>query len=118
VHFTGYLSEADRQAHLAHCTAYVSASLYEGWGLPLFEALSLGRPAIYHPGGAQDEFARSLALAVDCRDPQALSRALETLWLDAQERERLRAALAAGFPRLTRYDLEGALRAALRPLLG
>lgn len=117
VHFTGYLSEADRLAHLAHCTAYVSASLYEGWGLPLFEALSLGKPAAYHAGGAQDEFARGLALAADGRDPLALSRAMETLWKDGPERERLRAALKADFPRMLDYDLEGALRAALLPLL-
>ena len=117
VRFTGYLSEADRSAYLAHCTAYVSASLYEGWGLPLFEALSLGKPAVYHAGSVQEEFARGMAFAVDCRDPEALSRAMEALWGDAAERERLRAAWAAGFPRLLQYDLEGALRTALRPLL-
>jgi len=117
VHFTGYLSEADRLAHLAQCTAYLSSSLYEGWGLPLFEALGFGKPAVYHRDSAQDEFARGLALAVDCRDPQALSRAMETVWKDAAERERLRRALAAGFPRLLEYDLEGVLRSALLPLL-
>lgn len=117
VHFTGYLPDADRQAYLAHCRAYVSSSLYEGWGLPLFEALAMGKPAVYHAGTSQEEFARGLALAVDCRDPQALARALETLWIDTAERDRLRAALAAGFPRLLEYDLDGALRAALAPLL-
>ena len=117
VHFDGYLSEADRLACLEHCTAYVSSSLYEGWGLPLFEALSLGKPAAYHAGGSQDEFARGMALAVDCRDPLALSRAMETLWIDASERKRLREALATAFPRLLAYDLDGALASALRPLL-
>jgi glycosyltransferase involved in cell wall biosynthesis len=118
VHFTGYLSDADRQAYLAHCAVYVSASLYEGWGLPLFEALSQGIPAAYHAGTSQDEFARGLALGVDCGDAAALSAAMERLWRDTAERERLRAALAAGFPRLAGYDLEGALRSALTPMLG
>jgi glycosyltransferase involved in cell wall biosynthesis len=117
VHFTGYLSDADRLAYLTHCTAYVSASRYEGWGLPLFEALAGGIPSAYHAGTSQDEFARGLALGVDCGDAQALSLAMESLWSDAAERERLRAALAAGFPRLLEYDLEGALRSALSPLL-
>ena len=117
VHFTGYLGEADRRAYLAHCTAYVSASLYEGWGLPLFEALEAGRPAAYHAGTSQEEFARGMALSVDCRDAEALSRAMETLWRDTVERERLRSAMAAGVPGLLAYDLEGALRAALAPLL-
>ena len=117
VHLTGYLSAADARAYLAHCTAYVSSSLYEGWGLPLFEALALGRPAAYHRGSSQEEFARGMALALDCGDPEALSRAMETLWIDQGERDRLQAALEAGFGRMRAYDLEGALRGALSPLL-
>lgn len=117
IHFVGYLADADRRAYLAHCTAYVSASLYEGWGLPLFEALSLGVPAVYHAGTSQEEFARGMAVATDCRDPLALSAALEKVWRDEARRSRLRAAMAADMPRLRHYDLEGALRAALLPLL-
>lgn len=117
VRLTGYLSDADRRAHLAHCSVYVSSSLYEGWGLPLFEALSQGKPAIYHTGSSQEEFARGVAVAVDCRDPEAVSRAMETLWCDGGERERLRRAMASLFPRIQAYDLEGALNDALRPLL-
>lgn len=118
VRLTGYLSDADRTAHLAHCTAYVSSSLYEGWGLPLFEALAWGRPAIYHEGTSQEEFARGAALAVDCRDPVRLAAAMESLWWDPVERLRLETAAAGVTPRFRGYDLEGALRAALLPLLG
>lgn len=117
VHLTGYLSEADTRAYLAHCTSYISSSLYEGWGLPLFEALALGRPAAYHRGSSQEEFARGMALAVDCGDPEALSRAMETLWTDAGERARLEAALRGGFGLVQAYDLAAALRGALAPLL-
>ncbi|HKP98601.1 MAG TPA: glycosyltransferase family 1 protein [Fibrobacteria bacterium] len=117
VHLTGYLSDADAKAHLAHCRVFVSSSLYEGWGLPLFEALSLGKPAIYHEGSSQAEFARGCALAVDCRDAEGLAGAMETLWRDGAERERLRASAAGLFPKILAYDLEGALRAALLPLL-
>jgi glycosyltransferase involved in cell wall biosynthesis len=118
VHFTGYLSDAARQAYLAHCRLYVSSSLYEGWGLPLFEALAQGRPAIYHGGGSQEEFAAGSALAVDCRAPAALAAAMESLWTDARERERLQSAAAGNFRKWSVYDLEGALRRALIPLLG
>lgn len=117
VHVTGYLSEADRSAHLSHCTVYVSSSLYEGWGLPLFEALAQGKPAIYQEGTSQEEFARGAALAVDCRDPVQLSSAMETLWSDAAERKRLQAAASGIRPGFQAYDLEDALRAALLPLL-
>ncbi|MDB5104515.1 MAG: wbpY [Fibrobacteres bacterium] len=118
VRLTDYLSDADRSAHVAHCLAYVSSSLYEGWGLPLFEALALGRPAIYHAGSSQEEFARGMALAVDCGDPGALSRAMEALWTDPGERARLAGCLREGFGKRLAYDLEGGLSAALSPLLG
>jgi glycosyltransferase involved in cell wall biosynthesis len=117
VHLTGYLSEADAKAHLAHCTVYVASSLYEGWGLPLFEALAQGRPAIYHEGSSQEEFARGAAMAADCRDPHRLASAMETLWASRTERGRLRASAAERSIKLLGYDLEGALRAALLPLL-
>ena len=117
VRFTGFVDDAAREALIAGCTLFVSSSLYEGWGLPLFEALSLGRPAIYHGGTSQDEFAEGFALKADCADPEALCRAMETLWLQPGERARLEAALARGFGAVRDYDLEGALRDALRPLL-
>lgn len=115
--FTGFVSEAEREALIAGCAVFISGSLYEGWGLPLFEALAMGRPAIFHAGTSQDEFAAGFALATDCADAEALSRAMERLWVDPGERARLQAALAQGFGKVLDYDLEGALRDALRPLL-
>lgn len=115
--FTGFVPEEIRTAYLANCSAFLSSSLYEGWGLPLFEALALGKPALYHRGSSQEEFARGMALAVDCADPVALASAMEKVWSDAAERARLRAALAEGFGKVLDYDVAGALRAALLPLL-
>lgn len=117
VHLTGYLSEADRKAYLAHCLAFISSSRYEGWGLPLFEALAQGKPSLYHAGSSQEEFARGMALAVDCGDAAALSRALETLWRDMGERSRLEAAIRHGFGVHLGYDIEAALGDALRSAL-
>ncbi len=118
VRLTGYLSDADRRAYLVHCRVYVASSLYEGWGLPLFEALAEGKPAIYHAGSSQEEFARGSALAVDCRDPGRLAEAMETLWTDTAARDRLAADRAERFPGILTFDLEASLSAALRPLLG
>jgi glycosyltransferase involved in cell wall biosynthesis len=117
VHLTGYLSDPDHAAYLAHCRCFVSSSLYEGWGLPLYEALAAGKPAIYHAGSSQEEFARGSALAVDCRNPTRLAEAMESLWSDSGARQRLNAGLAVSFPEIQAYDLEAALRAALAPLL-
>lgn len=116
VFFTGYLPVTSLRAYLEHCAAFVSSSLYEGWGLPLFEALALGKPALYHAGSAQEEFARGLALPVDCGDPEGLSVGLEKL-MDPEERRKWGEAARAGFPAIAKYDLQGELREALRPLM-
>jgi glycosyltransferase involved in cell wall biosynthesis len=117
VRFTGYLSDADRNAYLANCTVFISSSLYEGWGLPLFEALAFGRPAIYHKGSSQEEFANGLALSVDCGSASQLAGAMESLWSDPIAAAKSAEALRSGFPAVLDYDLEGALRAAVMPLL-
>lgn len=115
--FTGFVAESQREALIAGCSVFISSSLYEGWGLPLFEALAAGRPAIYHGGTSQDEFAEGFALKADCSDPGALCLALEKLWREPSERARLEAALSRGFGSVLDYDLEGALRDQLLPLL-
>jgi glycosyltransferase involved in cell wall biosynthesis len=115
--FSGYLSDRDRNAYLAHCTVFISSSLYEGWGLPLFEALALQRPAIYHANSSQDEFAQGLALGIDCADLEQLSQAMETLWTQPKVREQILADLQIGFPERLKYDLKGELKAAILPLL-
>lgn len=116
VRFTGYIPASQLQAYLEGCTAYISSSLYEGWGLPLFEALALGKSALYHRDSCQDEFARGMALAVDCADRGRLSAGLEKL-LDPEERRKCRETLRAGFRAVQSYDLESELRSALLPLL-
>lgn len=117
VHFTGFVSEGERETFLSGCAMFISSSLYEGWGLPLFEALTLGKPSIYHRGSSQEEFASGFALSVDCSDAAALAQAMERLLTDGGERARLEAALARDFGKVLDYDLEGALRQALLPLL-
>jgi glycosyltransferase involved in cell wall biosynthesis len=117
VRFTGFLPDHVLDAFLRRCAFFVSSSLYEGWGLPLFEALSRGKAALYHKGSSQEEFAAGMALEVDCSDAGALARALERLWSDAGERRRLEDSVARGFGRVLDYDLRGALRKALLPLL-
>jgi glycosyltransferase involved in cell wall biosynthesis len=117
VRLPGYISDPDRRAYLAHCLAFISSSRYEGWGLPLFEALSEGKPSVYHAGSSQEEFAKGMALAVDCGDTLALAGSMETLWTDGSVRGRLEDAMRRGFGAQMDYDLEGALERALTPLI-
>jgi glycosyltransferase involved in cell wall biosynthesis len=50
--FLGFISKQDREWLYAHATAFVYPSRYEGFGLPVVEAMSRGTPVICYPNNA------------------------------------------------------------------
>lgn len=117
VHFTDYLDDGTRDAWIRHCEVFISSSLYEGWGFPLFEALTAGRPCIYHSGTSQDEFAHGFALGTDCGNPESLADAMETMAFSEATRKQFSSAARTGFLEILKYDLPAELSGALRPHL-
>ncbi len=55
----------------ARCVVY--ASLYEGFGLPVLEAMASGVPVVTSRGGATEEVAGGAAVLVDPRDTEAIA---------------------------------------------
>ena len=64
-------------------------SLYEGFGLPPLEAMSLGVPVVTTTAGAIPEVVGESALMVAPRNPAALAEALLAVATDGTTRERL-----------------------------
>jgi glycosyltransferase involved in cell wall biosynthesis len=75
----GYVSEDDLARAYACSTAMVYPSLYEGFGLPILEAMASGVPVITSDRGAMREVAGEAALLVDPGDVQALAAAMLSL---------------------------------------
>ena len=65
-------------------------SLYEGFGLPVLEAMAAGTPVITTTAGALPETCGGAARLVE--DPAVFATELPALLADGAERERLRAA--------------------------
>ncbi|MDR0360684.1 MAG: glycosyltransferase family 4 protein [bacterium] len=88
-------------------------SLYEGFGLPLLEAMEAGLPALVGRGGSLPELAGGAALEVDPLSAEAIAEGLQRL-LDDPE---LRSTLAErGRARATEFTWDGAGRRVLEIL--
>jgi glycosyltransferase involved in cell wall biosynthesis len=97
---TGYVSEEEKVALLGGAEALVYPSLYEGFGLPVIEAMACGTPVLTSNVSALPDTAGDAALLVDPRSPEDIADAMERLLTDDTLGERLRTAgtaRAAGF---------------------
>ncbi len=77
--YTGWVAEEDKPALYSGATAFLFPSYYEGFGLPVLEAISCGTPAVVGTGSSLEEIAGSGGLAVHPADDEALAQALLTL---------------------------------------
>ncbi len=83
----GYVPENEKPALIAHATAFVFPSFYEGFGLPVLEAMNLGVPVITSNVSALPEIAgRGAALLIDPSSAAELTLALKHLLEDPAKR--------------------------------
>jgi glycosyltransferase involved in cell wall biosynthesis len=87
VHFTGYVSDDDLRALYSSCRAFVYPSLYEGFGLPLLEAMACGAPVITSRIPSIMETVAAAACLVSPTDFRELAESIVSVLLDARERE-------------------------------
>jgi glycosyltransferase involved in cell wall biosynthesis len=99
--FPGFIAEADKPALLSGALAYVCPSLYEGFGLPVLEAMACGAPVLTSTVSSLPEVAGSAALLVDPQDKTQISAGLVQLATQADLRRRL---IERGFQQIQQFS--------------
>jgi glycosyltransferase involved in cell wall biosynthesis len=89
VRYLGHVDEPTLTALYESASVLAFPSLYEGFGLPLLEAMAHGVPAVVGAAGALPELALGAAIAVQPHDVDAIAGALERLLSDETLRAKL-----------------------------
>ncbi|MGH7257283.1 MAG: glycosyltransferase, partial [Nitrospiraceae bacterium] len=82
----------DLHALYAGADLFVFPSLYEGFGLPVLEAMSCGTPVLVSKSGALPEVIGEAGLAVNAEDPRTLADAIIRAMGNAELRLHMREA--------------------------
>lgn len=98
--FPGYLPNADLAALMANCAGMVFPSLYEGFGLPVIEAMAAGVPVACSNATSLPEVADRAAILFDPRIPAQIAQAITSLVEDAVLRAKL---IQAGHERAAEF---------------
>ena len=101
VRFLGYCPQEDLPALYRTAACLVFPSLFEGFGIPVLEAMACSCPVVCSNTTSLPEIAGDAALLVDPADPEALAAALRSVLLDGELRERL---AALGLQQASRFS--------------
>ncbi len=82
VHFTGYIDKEDISALYSMSTVFVYPSLYEGFGLPILEAMACGTPVITSNTSSMPEVAGEAAVLITPTDVDAMVVSLQKILKD------------------------------------
>jgi len=116
VRFLGPVAEIDLPALYAAATAFVFPSRYEGFGLPVLEAMACGTPVACSNVSSLPEVAGDAALLFDPDNSTSIGQSLQRLLDDAPLRADLRARGVAQAARFTWAQTAAATLAVYRKL--
>jgi glycosyltransferase involved in cell wall biosynthesis len=106
----GFVPQCDLPAFYCAANAFVFPTLYEGFGLPLLEALTCGCPVITYNNSSVPEVTGGAALYVEDTGEEALAEAIRRIIEDNELRTRL---VAAGREHAGKFSWDACARSTL-----
>lgn len=110
IHFTGFVSNDELLQLYGGCEFFVFPSFYEGFGIPILEAMACGRAVACSNTSAMPEVANAAAILFDPRSKWDMARAMVDLMVDSGLRVRME---RLGYQRSAQFSWERAARQTL-----
>ncbi len=111
--FPGYIPEEDLPSLYRNAEAFVFPSLYEGFGLPVLEAMACGCPVIASNTSSIPEAAGDAAILIDPLDTYSIAASMKKVASDPGLREQL---VNKGLERSRRFSWDNAAKKTLAAL--
>ena len=111
VHFIGFVDDADLPALYSAADLFVFPSLYEGFGLPLLEAMGCGTAVLTSNSASLPEVAGTAARQLDPQDQAAWTEQMQALLTDENALNQL---VAAGFLQARHFSWQSSARKLLK----
>lgn len=111
IHFAGFVEDADLPALYSLAQAFVFPSHYEGFGIPVLEAMACGTPVVCANNSSLPEIAGDAALMVDSADPAQIAEATARVLEDTALRQTL---IQRGYAQARRFTWQAAAQRLLQ----
>ena len=113
VKFLDFVPDEDLPAFYKHAVCFVLPSLYEGFGLPILEAMKYGCPVITSNISSLPEAGGDAALYVDPLDVNDITKNLELIIKDSELRKKL---IEKGYEQVKKFSWEKTAKETLKVL--
>ena len=109
-----YVSEKEKEKLYKNTDLFVLPSFYEGFGLPVPEAMNYGIPVICSNISSLPEVADNAALLIDPNNPKEIAEAMRKIFNDSSLRKEM---IEKGFENIKRFSWEKCARETVNTLL-
>jgi glycosyltransferase involved in cell wall biosynthesis len=109
--FTGFVPDEDLPAIYNLADLFVFPSLYEGFGIPVLEAMACGCPVVTTKTGCSREVAGDAALLADPRNPEEIAREISKVLSSPDLRSQM---IEKGLSQASRFGWEKTASETLR----
>ncbi|MCK4891106.1 MAG: glycosyltransferase family 4 protein [Candidatus Pacebacteria bacterium] len=107
----GYISEEEKEELYKKADLFVLPSLYEGFGLPILEAMSYGVPIICSDASSLPEIAGDAALLIDPDNIEEIAEAINKVFRDDDLKKKM---IKTGFENVRRFSWEKCARETIK----